>query len=304
MINALVSIVMPAYNAGKYIGESIESVVRQTYPDWELLIVDDGSTDNTADVIKPYRLKDSRIKYFYQENSKQGAAKNLAIKHSKGEYIAFLDADDLWLKDKLQISMETISHSACSLLFTDCFIFDGAAPLNFSGVKTMGVGMAVYEGRSALLSFLHYNKIPNLTVVVKKEALLQAGGFTNKIVAEEYEMWLRLLANGAVFKSIASPLSCYRVHDESITAQDRHATLEIIEIIKVFAKKHPDYKAEVQKIVREKIKHWLYYGHQRTPKNFRTLITGVFSVPLSTLFYTLSLLLPVDQLRKIVVRLY
>jgi len=304
MINPLVSVIMPAYNAEKYIAASIASVMQQTYPCWELLVVDDGSTDETAAIVQHLRQQDPRIRYFYQENARQGMAKNLAVRHSKGDYIAFLDADDLWLKDKLTISVQEIIAGGYSLIFTDCYIFEETVPASFSGLRTMHVESTVYQGRPALLSFLHYNKIPNLTVVVRKDVLLKAGEFTDKVVAEEYEMWLRLLENNAVFKAIAAPLSCYRIHEASITAQDRHATFEIIAIIKDFAKRNPAYKTAVQTIVREKIKHWLYHGRQRNPKKFRRLISGAFNLPLMAFFFALSLLLPVDQLRKIVVRMY
>ena len=123
MNNPLVSVIMPAYNAQKYIAESIESVIGQTYLNWELLIVDDGSTDDTASIIKQYQLNDSRIQYFYQESGRQGKAKNTAIKNSKGDYIAFLDSDDLWLKEKLKISVNEITKGDYSLLFTDSYIF-------------------------------------------------------------------------------------------------------------------------------------------------------------------------------------
>lgn len=304
MSNQLVSVIMPAYNAEKYIAASIESVIAQTYTNWELLIVDDGSTDQTAAIIKRYTSADKRVKYFFQENGRQGKAKNLAIANSTGVFIAFLDADDLWLKEKLEISVREINAGDYSLVFTDCYIFERKLPEDFSALKTMGVQSAIYEGRTALLTFLNYNQVPNLTVLAKKELFLKAGGFIDKVVAEDYEMWLRLLKNGAVFKALPLQLSLYRVHNESITARDRHATLELIEIIKTFGKENPEYWPDVQMIVREKLKHWLYYGHQRTAKNFRALIKDVFSLPLAALFYTLSLLMPVDQLRKIVIRSY
>jgi len=304
MSDQLVSIIMPAYNAEKYIAASIESVIQQTYTYWELLIVDDGSTDQTAAIIKHYTSVDKRIKYFFQENGRQGKAKNLAIANSSGIFIAFLDADDLWLKEKLEVSIHEINTGDYSLVFTDCYIFEGELPRDFSILKTMGVQSAIYEGRPALVTFLNYNQIPNLTVLAQKELFLKAGGFIDKVVAEDYEMWLRLLKNGAVFKALPFPLSLYRVHNESITARDRHVTLELIEIIKTFGKENPEYWQDVQLIIREKLKHWLYYGHQRSAKNFRTLIKDVFNLPLTVLFYTLSLLMPVDQLRKIVIRLY
>ncbi|WP_114936924.1 glycosyltransferase family 2 protein [Mucilaginibacter endophyticus] len=304
MSNQLVSVIMPAYNAEKYIAASIESVIQQTYTNWELLIVDDGSTDQTAAIIKRYISADKRVKYFFQENGRQGKAKNLAIANSSGVFLAFLDADDLWLKEKLEVSIHEINTRDYSLVFTDCYIFEGELPEDFSTLKTMGVQSAVYEGRPALLTFLNYNQIPNLTVLAKKELFLNTGGFIDKVVAEDYEMWLRLLKNGAVFKALPLQLSLYRVHSESITARDRHATLELIEIIKTFGKENPEYWQDVQLIIRQKLKHWLYYGHQRTSQNFRTLIKDVFNLPLAVLFYTLSLLMPVDQLRKIVVRTY
>ena len=98
----LVSIITPSYNAEEYIGETIESVLNQDYQNWEMIIVDDMSTDITVDIIKKYAEKDKRIRYFILEE-KGGAslARNKAIRESNGKYIAFLDADDLWREDKL-----------------------------------------------------------------------------------------------------------------------------------------------------------------------------------------------------------
>ncbi len=96
-----VSVIIPTYNYAKFIPEAIRSVLDQTFCDFELIIVDDGSTDETREVIKPY-LDDARVKYVYQENKGLSSARNLGITTSRGEYIAFLDADDLWMPEKLQ----------------------------------------------------------------------------------------------------------------------------------------------------------------------------------------------------------
>src|SRR5699024_344342 len=99
----LVSIIMPAYNSGNYIEEAIDSVLKQTYENWELLIVDDKSTDNTLNLIKKYSLKDSRIKYTsLNRNSGPAIVRNKAIDMASGDYIAFLDSDDLWFERKLE----------------------------------------------------------------------------------------------------------------------------------------------------------------------------------------------------------
>ncbi len=101
MIDGLVSIIMPSYNTGKYIEKSIQSVIDQTYHNWELIIVDDCSTDDTDEIVKPF-LKDQRIKYLKNEkNSGAALTRNIAMREAGGEWIAFLDSDDLWMPQKL-----------------------------------------------------------------------------------------------------------------------------------------------------------------------------------------------------------
>ena len=104
--SGLVSIIMPTYNCGRFISETINSVIDQTYTNWELIISDDASTDNTEEVVKKY-LKDERIKYIkFDKNMGAAAARNNSMKLAKGEYMAFLDSDDLWKKDKLERQLE------------------------------------------------------------------------------------------------------------------------------------------------------------------------------------------------------
>ena len=94
-----VSVVIPTYNSSQFIVETLESVFAQTYKDYEIIVVDDGSTDNTKEVLQPYT---SRIKYIYKENGGPASARNVGIKSAQGEYIAFLDSDDRWLPEKLE----------------------------------------------------------------------------------------------------------------------------------------------------------------------------------------------------------
>ncbi len=102
MIKGLVSIITPCYNGEKYLAETIESVLSQTYREWEMLIVDDGSMDSSAKIAEEYTGKDSRIKVIRQENAGSAAARNQGIKRCKGQYIALLDADDIWLPTFLE----------------------------------------------------------------------------------------------------------------------------------------------------------------------------------------------------------
>lgn len=102
-MNDLISIITPVYNGEKYLRDTIESVLSQTYPYWEMIIVDDISTDHTQDIVKQYAEKDKRIRYFVlEERGGASAARNKAIAEAKGSYIAFLDADDIWKKEKLE----------------------------------------------------------------------------------------------------------------------------------------------------------------------------------------------------------
>lgn len=103
----LVSIITPTYNCGRFISETIESVLAQSYPNWEMLIVDDCSTDNTKEIVEQYQQKDSRIKYYcFEKNSGAAVARNTALKMAKGRWIAFLDSDDLWKPQKLEHQLE------------------------------------------------------------------------------------------------------------------------------------------------------------------------------------------------------
>ena len=119
MNTPVVSVIMPAYNASNYVQEAINSVIGQTYSNWELIIVDDGSTDATSSIIAQYRNHDNRIKSFYQDNGKQGKARNLGIEYARGIYVAFLDADDFWLPEKLEIQLEEIQLKNVDLVRYD-----------------------------------------------------------------------------------------------------------------------------------------------------------------------------------------
>ncbi|HKK53946.1 MAG TPA: glycosyltransferase family A protein [Patescibacteria group bacterium] len=107
--NPKISVIIPTYNRANFLPRAIKSVLNQTFKDFELIIVDDGSTDNTKEVINNYLKNDDRIKYIYQQNSGgPPKPKNTGIKIAKGEYIAFLDSDDEWFKDKLKKTNRTL----------------------------------------------------------------------------------------------------------------------------------------------------------------------------------------------------
>lgn len=136
MNRGLVSVVTPSYNCANYIVDTIKSVQKQTYRDWEMLITDDCSDDNSVELIKEIAASDSRIKLFILEkNSGAGVARNNSIKHANGKYIAFLDSDDLWLPNKLECQIAFMEEKKCSLSYTSYLTMDEIG-------KTTGVVLA------------------------------------------------------------------------------------------------------------------------------------------------------------------
>ena len=123
--NHLVSVITPCYNGKKYIAETIESVLAQTYTNWEMLIIDDGSTDGSAELIQTYSRRDYRICLLRQENRGSAAARNLGIREAKGRYIALLDADDVWEPDFLKRQLWLLYKSGSSLVYSSYSHIDG-----------------------------------------------------------------------------------------------------------------------------------------------------------------------------------
>lgn len=135
-MNELVSIIMPSYNTDRFIAETIESVLAQTYTDWELIIVDDCSNDNTDEVVAQY-LSDTRIRYIKNEkNSGAAVSRNRALREAKGKWIAFLDSDDLWLPEKLEKQIEFMKSNGYAFSYTKYSEIDESSKL--SGVTVTG----------------------------------------------------------------------------------------------------------------------------------------------------------------------
>ena len=126
MVEGLVSIIMPSWNTGRFIGESIQSVLDQTYPNWELIIVDDCSTDNTDEVVASFQ--DDRIRYLHNEhNSGAALTRNYALREARGAWIAFLDSDDLWAPEKLAHQIRFMEENGYSLSYTEYEKIDEAS---------------------------------------------------------------------------------------------------------------------------------------------------------------------------------
>ncbi len=224
MNTALVSVITPAYNAQDFIGQTIESVINQTYPHWEMLIVDDGSTDGTRGEVQKY-LNDNRIKYLYQENQERSAARNNGIRHSSGKYVAFLDADDLWLPDKLRVQVEYLEkHPDVGLCFTGKKCIDG-------GGRSVDVHSFVpVVAKDQLYHLMTGNFISILTVMVPRFVFDKVGLFDETLPvfgAEDWDMWLRIVWRYPIH-FINQPLALYRVHDSGTSLDNKSLCREAI----------------------------------------------------------------------------
>lgn len=204
---------MPAYNAEEFIADSIESVIKQSYTNWELIIVDDGSTDNTSSIVTLFLLLEPvRIKYIFQPNGKQGKARNTGIDNSEGSLISFLDADDLWHSEMLEQQVELLAQSNADMVFSNMYKFyDLKQPFEDAGPSTE----TTFSGKEGLRCFLKQNPVAINSVVAKKESIINAGVFkTDNVLqfAEDYDLWLRMLLNGCVFVKNHNYLAYYRMH--------------------------------------------------------------------------------------------
>lgn len=229
----LISIIMPAYNSEEYISESIDSVLTQTYNNWELVIVDDGSIDNTREVIRKYEKEDIRIKYLYQTNQRQGKARNNGIKHSTGSLIAFLDSDDIWVNSKLELQVKELIKNDVDLVFSDGFSFSDSIETSTGIFDTI---KGYYKGDEVIKLFLIQNRIPILSVLTKRVVISEVGGFIEKPEiqnVEDYHLWLKILFAGYSIYGMPDKLFYYRQHVNQSTYND---TLNYERVILMFSR--------------------------------------------------------------------
>jgi len=177
---------MPAYNAEKTILQSIESVIRQTYINWELIIVNDGSMDSTSEVV--LAINDERIRLIEQENGCVANARNNGINNAKGEYIGFLDSDDLWVEEKLERQIGTLVGGKYKMCFAKTWCFGE----NLNQTSDCFVNVALnFEDKDKILI---YDFIPILTVLIAKDILDEVGYFDETLRGvEDWDLWIRVL---------------------------------------------------------------------------------------------------------------
>ena len=225
----LISVIIPTYNVGELLAESLKSVFAQTYPRYEVIVVDDGSTDNTTEVVREFK---DRILYLYQDNHGPSAARNKGIKRGQGKYFCFLDADDLWTPNKLEVQVAFMErHSDIGLVFSDCERFDSKGVIGAPGVIAQRFYLPYTPIPDAFMKLVMRNFIVLSTVMVRKRCLDKVGLFDENLRSvEDRDLWLRIAADFEI-GYLPLILAKYRFHSSNISSDGELALRSLISVL-------------------------------------------------------------------------
>jgi len=251
-MNPSVSIIIATYNFEKFLKETIESVFQQTFQDWELIIVDDGSTDKTSEIVKPYLL-DKRVRYIFQPNRGLPAARNVGLGASSGKYIQFLDADDLIHPEKLKKQAQFLdSHPEidgviCQHRFFKTNVSNSTMSHGFSKVRN-DIKRELLKG-----NFIVVN-----APLVRKSAVERVGSFDESLTStEDWDLWLRLSLSGSVFEPLEEELAYVRLNESRMTCDTANLYVGRYKVIqrtlKLIPKTSPYWKQARDCYVRSKL---------------------------------------------------
>ncbi len=244
-----ISVIIPAYNAAPYIGETLESVFGQTSTDYEVIVINDGSPD-TAELERVLETYLHRITYLKQENLGASAARNAGLRKARGEFVAFLDADDVWLPSYLRDQLAFIEQQGCDMVCADAMHFGGSP---FDGRTYMDVLMADAPSNGEVtFKGLISGKQSLITsgLVARREAIFKVGLFDEALRnSQDFDLWLRLARNGSRLAYQRKLLLHYRYHAKSLSGD---AVNRVMRELRVYEKVldsyelRPDERAEVE----------------------------------------------------------
>ncbi len=238
-----VSVIIHTFNNEKFIAETVESVLKQTYNDYEIIVVDDGSEDGTRNALLPY-MQD--IRYHYKENGGIASAKNAGISLCNAEFVAFLDHDDLWVPDKLKIQMEHFNNNPqVGLVYAKYTSFRDGKELRTKPEK--GYSGWIFK------ELLSKSFIQTSTVMVKRECLDAVGPYDESFtLGDEYDMFLRV-AKRFQCSFVDKELTRYRIHDRNASKDDLLFNKENLRVFKKVYKGYTDLDEKEKKILRKRI---------------------------------------------------
>jgi glycosyltransferase involved in cell wall biosynthesis len=215
--NPLVSIIIPAYNIAEYIAETLDSVFTQTFTNYEVIVINDGSPD-TIEFERALEKYRDKIVYLKQENKGVGPARNTGIEHSKADLLAFLDGDDIWLPTFLESQVKFLQTNNYDLVYCDAYLFGD----KYLGTKTYMNGGSPSEGEANFENLLLYKCCVFMSgTIAKKQTVLNVGMFNPKdIRSQDFDLWLRMAHAGAKIGYQRNVLAKYRVRSNSISGNN------------------------------------------------------------------------------------
>ena len=203
-----ISIIIPAYNVEPLLSETLTSVQQQSFREFEVIMVDDGSTDRTGEIARQFVEKDARFNLLRQTNAGPAAANNVALKQARGEWVAFLEADDIWLPEKLAAQLDLLEQEPrANLLFTDHFLWNGRKDCDrrYSNPDK-------FPDRDAGWRLIFFNLFCTSTVMIKREMLNLVGLFDVELpMGQDWDLWLRIAERGLCAKGVRQPMARYRI---------------------------------------------------------------------------------------------
>ena len=245
----LVSIISPTYNHEKFIADCIESVIAQTFTNWEMIIIDDGSTDGTFKIATDYAKKDNRIKPFTQKNIgifRLGESYNFALSHCEGSYVAILECDDVWLPEKLSLQVEVMEkHPEYVLSWGKAYLSSIDLSSNYFLAPSNTDDQHLFYNNPPgifLKEFIYRTIIPALTIVIRKKDLLEIGGFIQgfNLPLVDIPTTLELLLKGQ-FGYIDQPLGRWRIYPNQATkTYTGQMTTSYYALIQSVMERYPD----------------------------------------------------------------
>ncbi len=252
-----VSVVIPAYNSAAFLREAIQSVLNQTYSDFEVVVVDDGSTDNTESVVRSFG---DRVSYLKQDNRGAGAARNHGIKRSKGKYVAFLDSDDLWLPGKLAEQIPLLDRDAeIGLVYSDWAVVpeQGDAEPSYLRNRPAASGYVFDE-------LVQSGFILTSGTVVRRSCLDEVGDFDETLsIAQDFDLWLRICYRWKIAR-VNKPFVIKRNRDGNLSSDLLKTAAERIVLFERALRKFPDMTPRSRRVVRRQValNYWdLGYHH-------------------------------------------
>jgi glycosyltransferase involved in cell wall biosynthesis len=251
----LISVIIPAYEVASYIGETLDGVFAQTFTDFEVIIINDGSpdTDEIERAIQPYR---ERICYLKQENRGASAARNAGLRAARGELIAFLDADDLWSPNYLDEQLTFMREFGCDLVCADAMIFGVSADAGRTYMESL-MEAAPSQGRVTFLELVNADRsLITSGVVARRDQILEVGLFDEALRnAQDLDLWLRLARHGARLAYQRRVLVHYRSRPNSLTGDainSHQRELRVFDKIEQTYEFTPAERAEAARVIRDR----------------------------------------------------